>query len=70
MSKHKVAKKQRRKLFKILCMAIAIVTFWWGIWGILDTVFKLSNPFLNYGLGVLIAICVLFFDDFHLRELE
>lgn len=70
MARKTFYKKSRRKPLRILLMAVAIVTFWWGVWGLLDSLFHIHNSVISYALGVIIAVFVLFIDDFHLRELE
>ena len=67
-----MAKRETRKnkFFRIIIIAIAVVTFWWGVWGLLDTFFHLNNPIIGYIIGIAIALLVLYFDDFRLKELE
>ena len=62
--------KRKHKLFHLLLMAVAVVMFWRGVWGILDDYFLTSTPLLSYGLSIFIAFLILYFDDFHLKELE
>ncbi len=62
--------KRKHKLLHILLVAFAVVMFWWGAWGILDDYFLPENELARYLLAILIAFIVLYFDDFHLKELE
>jgi hypothetical protein len=70
MAQKKKRKNTSQRFIRILVMSIAIVTFWWGVWGILDTLFQISNPLIGYFIGIIIALLILYLDDFHLKELE
>jgi hypothetical protein len=62
--------KKRNKLIHILFAAIAVVFFWRGIWGLLDMFFLPTNPLVSNLISVVVAFVILYFDDFHLKELE
>lgn len=62
--------KKKHKVFHIIIVSFAIVMLWRGVWGLLDYYFFNNSPVLSYILSVLIAFVVLYFDDFHLKELE
>ncbi len=62
--------KKRYKILHILIVATAVVMFWRGIWGILDTYLLPDNTLLSYTISVFVAFGILYFDDFHLKELE
>jgi hypothetical protein len=62
--------KRKHKLFHILLVSIAVVTFWWGVSGLLDLYFLDDHPYLSYFLGIFAAFLILFLDDFHLKELQ
>jgi hypothetical protein len=49
--------KKKHKLIHIVIVAVAIVMLWRGVT-------------LSYIVGAVIAIAVLYLDDFHLKELE
>ncbi|MCR4326503.1 MAG: hypothetical protein NUV52_02520 [Candidatus Roizmanbacteria bacterium] len=51
-------------------MATAVVMFWRGVWGILDSYLLPDNTLLSYAVSVLVAFAILYLDDFHLKELE
>ncbi len=51
-------------------MAIAIVMFWWGTWGLLDLYLPESDALAGYAIGIIVAFLILYIDDFHLKELE
>ena len=61
--------KKRHKVLHILLVAIAVVMFWRGAWGILDTYFLPDNLLASYLASIFVAFVILYFDDFHLKEL-
>jgi hypothetical protein len=62
--------KDKHKITHILLVAIAIVMFWRGVWGLLDEYFFTASPVISYGLSIFIAFLILYFDDYHLKELH
>lgn len=62
--------KKKHKVLHILLVAFAVVMFWRGAWGILDAYFFPGNHLLSYLFSIIIAFIILYFDDFHLKELE
>lgn len=62
--------KKKHKVLHLLLVAFAVVMFWRGVWGILDTYFLPDNQLLSYLGSIALAFIVLYFDDFHLKELE
>lgn len=62
--------KKRHKVLHLLLVAFAVVMFWRGVWGILDAYFLPDNRLLSYLGSIALAFVVLYFDDFHLKELE
>lgn len=62
--------KRKHKVLHILLVALAVVMFWRGVWGILDTYFFPGNTLASYLSSIVIAFVILYFDDFHLKELE
>lgn len=62
--------KKKHKTAHIILVAIALVMLWRGIWGLLDIFLVPNNALLSYVLSILIAFIILYFDDFHLKELE
>ncbi len=62
--------KRKHKVFHILLVASAVIMFWRGVWGILDMYFFPGNPLASYVSSIVVAIAILYFDDFHLKELE
>jgi hypothetical protein len=62
--------KKRNKVLHILLAAIAVVFFWRGTWGLIDIFFLPASPLFSNLISVAIAFIILYFDDFHLKELE
>lgn len=62
--------KHKHKLIHILLVAIAVVMFWRGVWGLLDEYLLPDLPVVSYTLGIIVAFAILYFDDFHLKELH
>ena len=62
--------KRRYRTIHLLIVAAAIVLFWWALWGVFDTYLLPNHPLAASLVGVIAAFVVMYFDDFHLRELE
>ncbi len=62
--------KKRNKTLHIFFAAVAVVFFWRGIWGLIDLFFLPANSLVSNIISVGIAFVILYFDDFHLKELE
>ncbi|MEI9966719.1 MAG: hypothetical protein WDN67_03745 [Candidatus Moraniibacteriota bacterium] len=62
--------KKKRKASKIVVVAFAVITFWWGVWGILDHYFFPQAEIFAYVGAIILAFIILYLDDFHLKELE
>ncbi len=62
--------KRKYKFVHILVFATAVILFWRGVWGILDTYLFPDNILLSNLVSIGIAFVVLYLDDFHLKELE
>ncbi len=69
-------RKSLRKLRKtyhngyVVVVATAIVMFWYGMLGLLETFLFPDNRVLSYGVALCIGLFVLFVNDFKLDELE
>lgn len=68
--KHYRKFKRKHRLAHLALMALAIVLFWWALWGVLDLLFSAEYKMLGYAFGFLVAFFILYLDDFHLKELE
>lgn len=62
--------KKKHRLAHVALVAVALVMFWWAVWGLLDALTPPNHPLLAYAAGFLAAFVILYLDDFHLRELE
>lgn len=62
--------KRKHKVLHILLVALAVIMFWRGVWGILDMYLFPNHHLVSYILSIVIAFFILYFDDFHLKELE
>ncbi|PID52322.1 MAG: hypothetical protein CR972_02495 [Candidatus Moraniibacteriota bacterium] len=69
-------RKSLRKLRKtyhngyVVVVAVAIVMFWYGMLGILETFLFPNNKVLSYAIALTLGLFVLFVNDFKLDELE
>ena len=54
----------------VVIVAVAIVMFWYGMFGLLETFLFPDNKVLSYGVALGIGLFVLFVNDFKLDELE
>jgi len=53
-------KEHLKKVFFTVLMAFAIVSFWRGVWGLMDLYLFPENLFLSFSLSVLIGIVLLY----------
>lgn len=69
-------RKTLRKLRKtyhngyVIVVATAVVMFWHGMFGLLDTYLFPHMPVVGYVVALSIGLFVLFVNDFRLDELE
>jgi hypothetical protein len=69
-------RKSLRKLRKtyhngyVVLVAVAVVMFWYGMLGFLDTFLFPDNKAVSYTIALTIGLFVLFVNDFKLDELE
>ncbi len=54
----------------VVIVAVAIVMFWYGMFGLLETFLFPDNEALSYSVALGIGLFVLFVNDFKLDELE
>ena len=54
----------------VVIVAVAIVMFWYGMFGLLETFLFPENRLLSYVVALGIGLFVLFVNDFKLDELE
>lgn len=54
----------------VVIIAIAIIMFWYGMFGLLNTFLFPDNKVLSYSVALCVGLFVLFVNDFKLDELE
>lgn len=62
--------KRKHKVLHTFIVAVAVVLFWRGAWGIIDVYFLPGNVLASNLGSILTAFLILYLDDFHLKELE
>jgi len=62
-------KRSIKKVFYALLIAFAIVSFWRGVWGIMDEFLFPNNFILSSIVSVAIGILILYFTKNLLRKL-
>jgi len=65
----KVLKRTHRNFYSII-VGSAIILYWRGIWGIIDTYLFPNNDLLSYTVSLILGIFLLWVNDFSLREME
>ena len=61
-------KKSKRMLFAIL-IGFAVVSFWRGLWGLMDLYLFPANKTLSFSVSILIGIIILLFTNKLIKEL-
>ncbi len=61
-------KLRYRILFSIL-IGSSVISFWRGVWGLMDVYLFPNNPGLSYLLSVLFGILILIATDYTVKEL-
>tara|TARA_Y100000310_G_scaffold144893_3_gene144196 strand:- start:19799 stop:20011 length:213 start_codon:yes stop_codon:yes gene_type:complete len=66
----KVSKMQgaQQILFAII-IGVAVISFWRGIWGLMDEYLFPNNLEISYTISVLIGILILYITHYIVREL-
>ena len=64
-------KKQRgiKKVLYTILIAFAIVSFWRGVWGLMDLYLFPNNEILSFSISVLIGLVILYFTKHIIGEL-
>lgn len=62
--------KKRHKVTHLVIVAVAVVMMWRGIWSLLDLYLLPDQQLLSNVLSIAVAFAILYFDDFHLKELS
>lgn len=61
--------KSMKTNFQILVLAIGVIAFWRGAWGLLDLYLFPNNELVSLLISMLIGVLVLYFQDHRLNEL-
>ena len=59
--------RRKHRSIRIVIVTVTIVVLWRGVWSILDAYLP-ANDLLNIS-SIILAILILYLDDFHLKEL-
>jgi hypothetical protein len=62
--------RQRYHNGYVIIIATAIIMFWWGMFGILETFLFPDNEVLAYFISLFAGLFIMFVNDFRLDELE
>jgi len=62
-------KKEIQKIVYALLIGIAIISFWRGVWGLLDLYLFPSNQVLSLFSSVILGLVILFFTHKIIKEL-
>lgn len=62
--------RKKPSLMNVLVVAVAIVTFWRGAWGLLDLYLFPEDPLISYVVSLALGLVILWIDDFRLDELN
>jgi hypothetical protein len=54
------AKKQSNSFFRIILIAVSVVLFWRGAWGLMDLYVFPENELLSYIVSLVVGIGILF----------
>ena len=60
--------KYKKKIFKTLLVAFAIVAFWRGSWGLMDTYLFPRYEILSYIISILLGMAILYYTENLLEE--
>lgn len=63
-----MAQKNTNMLFAIL-VAFAIVSFWRGVWGLMDVYLLPGNQVMSFIISAALGIAILVFTHYGVREL-
>ncbi|MBD3304070.1 hypothetical protein GF343_02915 [Candidatus Woesearchaeota archaeon] len=64
----KIKSKHRKILFAVI-IGFAVISFWRGVWGLLDIYLFPDNYALSLWVSVIIGIAVLVITDYATKEL-
>ena len=56
-------KRMFKRVFFTIVIAFAVVSFWRGVWGLMDLYFFPNNHLLSFSLSVIIGIVILYLTE-------
>lgn len=62
--------KSRHPVGNAIIIILAIIMFWRGVWGLLDTYFFPGSPTLSNLVSAILGVVILYVDDFHIDNLK
>jgi len=65
----KKKKKQVKQVFYAIIIGFAVISFWRGIWGLLDLYLIPENPLLSHIVSILVGVLILYFTKHLFDEL-
>lgn len=69
MEEKHVKKRRLKKILYTVLIAFAIVSFWRGVWGLMDVYLFPNNEVLSFSISVLIGLVILYFTKHIIGEL-
>ena len=67
--KDKKEKRNLQRIFFTIIIAFAVVSFWRGVWGLMDVYLFPNNHVLSLSISVLIGLIILYFTKHIIGEL-
>jgi len=67
--KNKFSKRSFKKIAHTILIAFAIVSFWRGIWGLMDLYLSPKNPLVSFLISLIIGIVILYLTENLVRKL-
>lgn len=61
--KEKREKRTLKKVFYALLIAFAIVSFWRGVWGLMDIYVYPNTPVMSFVLSIIIGVIILYLTE-------
>ena len=62
-------KRTAKNIFYTIIIAFAIISFWRGVWGLMDIYLAPNNPVLSFSLSILIGVLILYATKNLMRNL-
>jgi len=59
--KNKFSRRSFKKIAHTILIAFAIVSFWRGVWGLMDLYLYPQNPLVSFLISLILGIVILYF---------